>query len=88
MESIKMITPPPPETFKDRVLAYLYKTYPQHSQVIEKYIIAIENVDTDKGPETQWEYWIREDGTLHTPLLDEDFNYYRGHMYPDQLYDI
>lgn len=79
--------PVPTETFKDRVLAYLNKTYPQHSQVIEKYIIAIENVDTDKGPETQWEYFINEDDTLHMGLADEDFHFYKDYMYPDQLYD-
>ena len=91
------ITAPEP-SFKDRVLTYLYKTYPQHHEVIRLYIIAIENVDVPRGPETQWEYFINkdnsldtsvfdEDGILHTGTVDEDFKYYKDYMYPDQLYD-
>ncbi len=81
--------PPAPEvTFKDMVMTYLHETYPQHHKVITRYVIAVENVDADKGPETQWEYFINPDGRLHTGLASEDFDYYKDNMYPDQLYDI
>jgi len=73
-------------SFKDRMLTYLYSTYPQYYRVIAKYVTAVEYVDADRGLEVQWEYFINEDGTLHTDLVDEDFTYYRDNMYPNQVY--
>jgi len=76
----------PEVSFKDMMLTHLYGTYPRYYRVIEKYVTAVEYVDAGRGPEVQWEYFINEDGTLHTDLVDEDFTYYRDNMYPDQVY--